>query len=207
MEPVGNHGLACLGDEDYAAIALWMQSQGTLIDTALDGISDDFDSFSLRPGLLVTSTAVTTVTSLNTFTNVTFGTTLYNNLPNPSAGNPFGSFVTPRSGWYQYGANINMIATGAVTAGSVRRLKVLAVKAGVGPQETLSEVDDISFDNNTGGGEWLVASAGSFYAPANTTIIVRAQASHANAASSVNVSIGARLWCWYIGSGVEIGSA
>lgn len=207
MEPVGNHGLACLGDEDYAAIALYMQDQGTKIDKALDNISDAFDTYYLRPGFLSTNTAVTTIASTNVFLPITLGSSLYDNLTTTGPGVAFGNFTTPKAGWYQFGANANLIATGAITANSARRLRVNAFLTTPSGAVSLNDCEDLSFETNSGGGEWLAATAGSFYAAAGRAISIRAAASHANAASSVNVSVGARVWCWYIGSGVEIGSA
>jgi hypothetical protein len=202
MEPVGNHGLACLGDEDYAAIALYMQNQGLVIDAALDAISDDFDSFFLRPGFLSASTATVLNTAINVSGGIGASALVYNNFPmlGPTV------FLTPRAGWYQFGANVNMVAAGAVTANSYRRLTVSAVLSSSGPPTTLSTVADLSFDTNTAG-EWLVCSAGSFYSPASRNITISARTMHGNAASGVNNMAGARTWCWFIGSGVEIGSA
>jgi hypothetical protein len=76
----------------------------------------------------------------------------------------------------------------------------------VGPQQTLSSTSDLSFETNTAG-EWLACSAGTFYALAARTVSIVAQTIHANAASTVNNMAGARTWCYFIGSGVEIGSA
>jgi hypothetical protein len=200
MEPIGSHGLTCLGEEDYGATALFMQDQALVIDGVLDGISDDFDSFYLRPGFLSTSNASQAFASGVTGT---FGasTVTYSNMAVINV-----TFVTPRAGWWQYGANVNMVATGAVTANSMRRLNVSAIRTTVGPPETLSTTSDLSFETNTAG-EWLACSAGSFYSVAGRTITIRAETIHANAASTVNNVAGARTWCYFIGSGIEIGSA
>jgi hypothetical protein len=198
--PVGDHGLACLDPQDYAAIALYMQDQGLAMDAALDGISDGFDSFRLRPGFLSTSNANQAFASGATGS---FGasTVTYSNMAVTNV-----TFVTPRAGWWQYGANVNMVATGAVTANSMRRLNVSALMTTVGPQQTLSPTSDLGFETNTAG-EWLACSAGTFYALAARTVSIVAQTIHANAASTVNNMAGARTWCYFIGSGVEIGSA
>lgn len=201
MITVGDHGLACLHPEDYAALALYMQDQATAIDTALDSVSDSLDSARLRPGVLATSNANVAVAS-----GVAGGfgamTVQYANFPVT-----FGvSFTTPRAGWWQYGANVNMVATGAVTANSLRRLTVSAVLTTGGPSVTLSTTADQSFETNTAG-EWLACSAGTFYLPAGRTVTISTVTLHANAASTVNNMAGARTWCFFIGSGVEIGSA
>lgn len=201
MEPFGTHGLACLGDEDYAALALYMQDQGTAVDTALDGVSDAFDSYLLRPGVLATSNANQAFASGSTG-NLGGTTVLYANFP-VLAGI---TFITPRAGWWQYGANVNMVATGAVTANSLRRLTVSALLTSAGPATVLSTTSDQSFETNTAG-EWLACSGGTFYAPAARTVSIRTETLHLNVASTVNNMAGARVWCYFIGSGVEIGSA
>lgn len=200
MTPLGNHGLACLDPGDYAAIALYMQDQGIAIDAALDGISDDFDSFNLRPGFLSSSNANQAFASGVTG-NFGASTVLYSNFAVTGI-----VMTTPRAGWWQYGANVNMVATGAVTANSLRKLTVSAVLTTSGPPQTLSTTSDQSFETNTAG-EWLACSAGTFYAAAGRTVSISAETLHANAASTVNNIAGARTWCFFIGSGVEIGSA
>src|SRR5687767_301551 len=202
MEPVGNHGLSCLGDEDYAAIALYMQDQGLAIDAALDDISDQFDSFYLRPGFVSASTGTVLNTTINVTGSIGASATIYANMT--VAGGI--QFVTPRAGWWQYGGNVNMVAAGAITANSYRKLIVSAIRSTGGPAETLSSTSDLSFETNTAG-EWVACSAGSFYSEAGRTMTIRVETMHGNAASGVNNMAGARTWCYFIGSGVEIGSA
>lgn len=202
MEPIGTHGLSCLGEEDYAATALYMQDQGLIIDAALDAISDSFDTFYRRPGVVWTSTGTVLNTPVNSSGGIGALATVYSNFTVPATG----IFVTPRAGWYQYGANVNMVASGAVTAGSYRRLNVSAVLNSSGPQVILSTTSDLSYDTNTAG-EWVVCSAGTFYSATGRTILIRTETMHGNAASGVNNVAGARVWAYFIGSGVEIGSA
>jgi hypothetical protein len=99
-----------------------------------------------------------------------------------------------------------MVATGAVTANSLRKLTVYALLTTTGPPVTLSSTSDQSFETNTAG-EWLACSAGTFYLPAGRTVSIGVETLHANVASTVNNMAGARTWCHYTGSGVEIGSA
>lgn len=203
MEPIGTHGLSCLGEEDYAATALYMQDQAFVIDDALDGISDAFDSYRLRPGFVSTSNATVLNTAVNTLGTIGASTAIYSNFALTGAT----VFITPRPGWWQFGANVNMVAAGAVTAGSYRKLFVSAIRSSApAPSTTLAVTSDLSYDTNTGG-EWVACSGGSFYAPAGANITIRAETMHNNAASGVNNIAGARTWCFFIGSGVEIGSA
>lgn len=203
MEPVGTHGLACLGEEDYAAVALYMQDQALIIDGALDAVSDAFDSYRLRPGFVSASNANFLNTPVNTLGTIGASTVVYSNFTMTGAT----GFITPRQGWWQFGANVNMVASGAVTVGSYRKLFVSAIRSSApAPATTLAVTSDLSYDTNTGG-EWLACSGGSFYAPAGALVTIRAETMHGNAASGVNTIAGARTWCFFIGSGIEIGSA
>lgn len=205
MIPLGNHGLSCLSDTDPAATALYMQDQAIIIDNVLDGISDSFDAYARRPGALWQATGTTTITSTSVYSAITINSTVYSNF----TVNAGGSFTTPRAGWWQTGANANMAPSGATTAGSFRRLKVVAqfTPSLLSPPTILNTAEDLSFDTGVAGGEWLSVSGGSFYLPAGANVGITAQVSHGNAASSMVVAAGARLWCWFIGSGIEIGSA
>lgn len=204
------HGLLCPGPEEYAAIALLMQHDALAIEAALDSISDAFDTTLLRPVVLATTTAINGPNSTSgeiVFNMTSWSVTYTNFVPVPTTAAPSGIRITiPRTGWYKYGAFANMVATGAVTAFSRRTLFASATQNTVGSSVVLSQIVWRTVDTNTAG-EFLVASGGSFYARAGATIDVQAQWSHANAASTVQVNAGARIWCHYAGSGVEIGSA
>lgn len=210
MIPVGSHGLACLGEEDYAATALYMQDQALKIDTLLDDISDDFDSFFLRPTVTAVTTTVAGPNSSGSeqiSAMVATWTVSYSNFtPTPAIVGSGLRITIPRSGWYAYGCYANMQATGAVTALSRRTLYARATKQVTGTETLLSQAVFRTIDTNTGG-EFLVASTATFYAAAGTVVDVEGYWSHANAASTVQVNIGARLWCHFVGTGVEIGSA
>lgn len=205
------HGLICLEDGDYAALALAMQGTALATEAALDGISDSLDTFNLRPSVV----AITTTTS---GPNSTFGESLfaltgtlalsYNNItPTPTLVVGAIRITIPVTGWYAYGSYMNMQAVGAVTAFSRRTIYATATRVVSGVPTQLSQVVWRTVDNNVAGGEFLDVSGGSFYAAAGTVVDVAAFWSHANAASNVQVNPGARIWCHYIGSGVEIGSA
>ena len=53
--PVGNHGLTCLGSEDYAAVALWMQYTAEQINSSLTDINASFGTFMSRPYIKATN--------------------------------------------------------------------------------------------------------------------------------------------------------
>lgn len=208
MIPVGTHNLACLDENDPAATALYMQDQAIKIDTLLDGISDQFDLYYLRPSVIAQTTG--TAGPNSSLGEQIFGlngtwTIVYNNFTAPTIiGNGL-RITTPKTGWYNYGCYGNLAATGAVTALSRRTLYARATKQTTGTSTQLSQAVFRTIDTNTGG-EFLVASEATFYATVGTTVDVEGFWSHTNAASTVQVNSGARLWCNFIGSGVEIGS-
>lgn len=210
MIPIGTHGLACLDEEDYAATALYMQDQGQAIEDALVDISTSLSSALLRPSV----TAVTTTVSGPNSTaaeqifslTATWSLTYHNYTVAPTIIGAGVRLTIPRTGWYGYGTYGNLAATGVVTALSRRTLYATATKESVGVSTQLSQAAFRTIDTNTGG-EFLTASAGSFYATVGATVDVEGAWSHTNAASTVQVNTGAKLWCHFIGTGVEIGSA
>jgi hypothetical protein len=210
MIPIGDHGLACLSDTDPAAVALYMQDQALAIDAALDAISDDFDSFYLRPIFLGTTTAISgpnATLAEQLFPITSWSLTYSNFIPAPTTAASAGFRVTvPKTGWYNYGCYANLAATGAITANSRRSLYARATLRISGGATQLSQAAWRTVDTNTGG-EHLVAGDGSFYATVGTTVDVEGYWSHANAASTVQVNTGAKIWCHFIGTGIEIGSA
>lgn len=212
MTTTTGHGLICLEDGDYAALALAMQGTAIATEASLDSISDSLDTFNRRPSAVAVTTTIAgpnsslgeTVFTLSSATSVF----MYNNMtPSPTLVSGAIRITIPVSGWYAYGAYMNMQATGAVTAFSRRTIQATATRIVSGVNTQLSRIVWRTVDNNVAGGEFLAVSGGSFQAAAGTTVDVAAFWSHANAASTVQVNPGARTWCHFIGSGVEIGSA
>lgn len=208
MIPIGTHGLQCLDDDDPAAVALYIQAEALAIDTLLDGISDSFDATYLRPGF----TGATTIVNgpIASGGEAQFGLngwalTSSNFLPAPTATLGF-QFTVPRTGWWESGLYLNAQASGAVTVNSRRTAYNRVYRVAATGNVLIGEGVWRTYDTNTGG-EFLVVSGTSFYAAAGTAVRVLPQWSHTNAASTVQVNAGAKLWCFYIGSGVEIGSA
>lgn len=212
MSTTTEHGLICLEDEDYAALALAMQGTAQAVEAALDAISDGLDTFNLRPSVVaLTSTATTAAGSVGeaqfSLSSATSAIDYNNMTPVPTIVSGGLRITIPKTGWYAYGAYMNMQAVGAVTAFSRRTVFAVATRTLSGVTTQLSQVVQRTVDNNVAAGEFIVASGGSFYATVGTTVDVNGLWSHANAASNVQVNPGARTWCYFIGSGVEIGSA
>lgn len=213
MTVVTPHGLLCPGDEEYGAQTLVTQADALAIEAALSGLSDAFDSFYLRPGVIANTTANfgPVATGAEALFPVSSSWALvYNNITPAPTTNPPGTggirVTIPRNGWYSYGGYMNMVASGAITALSRRTIVVNAVRQTGSISIQLSQIEWRTVDTSTAG-EFLIASGGSFYATVGQLVDIRLFESHANAASAVNVPAGARVWCYFASTGIEIGSA
>lgn len=217
MTTVTDHGLVCLDREDYAAIALALEADARAADAAIDGIADSLAVYGRRPFF----TAITTVgngpVSSGGEVQQSWGTwgLVASNYAAPLVFNPatpvIGSLALmtlPVTGWWDFGGYGFLVAAGAVTAFSRRTIVASAwTLSTAGSVPLLYEsVHWRTGDTNTAG-EYLTASGGTFYGRAGDLILLSFSWSHANAASNVSSPAGARFWCHYIGSGVEIGSA
>lgn len=209
-----DHGLVCLSEEDYAAVSLAMQVDALAADASLQSINTSFGSVNSYPYALFVTTAggsaasnseqqigqgTWATVSSRGFTTVSSATIL------------LGGVVTiqvTKTGWYEYGNYLNLTLVGAATAFSRREIyaSVYALNTSTTPTR-LDEVRWRTVENSVTGGEFLIASGGSFYASAGTTILPVARWSHANLASQVAFQPGALFWITYAGTGVEIGSA
>lgn len=208
MIPVGTHGLQCLDDSDPAAVALYMQAEALAIDALLDGISDSFDSTFLRPAFAGNTTIVNGPIASGgeaQFSLNGWALTSSNFAPAPTSTTGF-QFTVPRTGWWEAGFYMNAQASGAVTVNSRRTAFNRVYRVTSTGNVLIGEGIWRTYDTNTGG-EFLVVSGTTFFATAATVVRILPQWSHTNAASTVQVNAGAKLWCFYVGTGVEIGSA
>lgn len=210
MTTLTDHGLVCLDGEDYAAVALALQADALAVEASLDAISDAFDGYLTRPTVLATTTAGVGPVASNgeAFSSVgTWAVSYVNFAPVPTTAANSGIRMTvPRTGLYAFGGFINLVASGAITALSRRTVAASASRVVSGVATLLSQVVWRTVDTSTGG-EFLTVTGGSFYATAGSVVDVRVLESHGNLASGINCPAGSRLWCHFIGSGVEIGSA
>lgn len=209
MTTYTDHGLACLGDEDYAAIALAMQQDALATEASLDAVSDAFDTYYLRPYATAITTAPTGPVSSAGETIFGIGGWSLSNTNMPGATAPVNvglRLIMPATGWYSYQAYASMVAAGAVTAFSRRTLYARASRRIATVNTLLDQVVWRTVDTNNAG-EYLIADGNAFFAMAGWTIDIEALWSHANAASNVSVVTGSRLNCYFLGSGVTIGSA
>lgn len=209
MTTYTDHGLACLDEDDYAGVALAMQHDALATEAALDAVSDAFDTYYLRPY----ATAVTTLVNgpVSSGGEQIFGmggwSLTATNMPGTLVTSTPGMRVlASRTGWYRAQAYANMQAAGAVTLNSRRTLYVRASRRVNGLPVIVDQGVWRTTDTNTGG-EFLIADGNAFYLLAGQTVDVEALWSHTNLASNVSVNAGAKLTCFFLGSGVVIGSA
>lgn len=208
MTTVTDHGLVCLDDNDYSAIALAMQADAYATEAAIGSVNTSLTTALTRPYV----NAVTTVgqgplsSGGEILENQGVWAIASTNIPVVTTAAVSGIRITiPRAGVYRYGTYCNLVAAGAVTAVSRRTIVGRATRRVLGIGNTLSLITWRTWDTNTGG-EHLIASGGTFLALAGQTVDVDSFWSHANLASNVSSTAGARIWCIYMGSGVEIGS-
>lgn len=209
MSTETGHGLICLDGGDYAAVALALQADAFAVEAAAAGIQADFAEFRARPTVLATTTVGLGAVASNGEALNRLGTwavTYSNFTPAPTTLALSGvRILLPRTGLYSYGTFVNLVASGAVTALSRRTVYASASKVISGVTTQLSQVVWRTVDTGTGG-EFLTATGGTFFGLAGTTVDVQGFESHGNLASGMNIIAGARLWCHFIGSNVEIGS-
>lgn len=210
MTTYTDHGLACLDDEDYAAVALAMQHDAFATEASLDAVSDAFDTYYLRPyATAITNLANGPVSSAaETIFTISGWTLSTNNMPGTTAPSNVGIRMTAsKTGWYRAQAYANMVAAGGVTAFSRRTLYVRATRRNLTTPTLLDQGVWRTVDTNTGG-EYLIADGNAFYLMAGQVVDIEGLWSHTNVASNVSIpSGGARLNCFFLGSGINIGSA
>jgi hypothetical protein len=204
------HGLLCLGEEEFAAIALAIQADAIAVDTALDSISDSLDTRYVRPYLQMVTTTGNGPLSSGGEQQFSIGiwSVAAGNIPIVSGtllGN-IAPMTMPRTGWYEYGCFVNLVAAGALTAFSRRTLTVSAYSRPASVAILQSQIVWRTAETSTAG-EYLTASGGTFYATAGQFIELVGTWSHTNLASNVSSIVGAKAWVHWIGSGIEIGSA
>lgn len=210
MEPVGNHGLACLSPEDYADYARYMQCQAEAIDAILTEQLALFNGFLNLPTMIVRPSANRNIaigaTVLNLFNEVVYLNNNFMSLTSNgsgtetyiSIGSPVGTAVVPyRRGLYLCGAHVPMDATGAVTAFSERRTTISVADDTAPPlQQSLAVAWDVNPDANT--------AITNISTNPTLTVVLRGTngvrlthaVTHTNAASSVDVTSFDDCWLW-----------
>lgn len=202
MIPVGNHGLACLEEEDYAATALYMQHEGLLIDSLLDGIQDELTAYNNRLSFVATSAVSSSFASVG-------GQVMPDgreaNAPTFAGGTVLGSsalvtisgslvfFVPPATGWYDIGGYVNVVPAGAVNVGSERVLYLQYQETASIPSRPLNRLYQFRTTETNTGGEFLETS-GLVYMETGRNAFLQLFVSHQNVASNLVTNAGAKIW-------------
>lgn len=203
MIPVGNHGLACLDPEDYAATALYMQETAFDIEAALLAEETALDEYRLRTSLEFVSVVTTSNAALGgtlmpdgreaNGIDFTGATVLGGGATGITPSNGSITFIPPRSGWYDVGAYTNVIPAGAITAGSERVLYIQVNQVPDPPAtNSVTLFQERVTDTNTGG-EFLNLS-GLVYLVGGRSASIFPMVAHGNLASNLVMQIGSKVW-------------
>lgn len=215
-EQIGEHGLFCISDTDYAAIAMSMQCNAQAIEDALVAVSEPIDSAAARPWIHVTNAQAISVDdttgggSVGPFGLVgelmrptTFGNVIVqaNNMPTTS----FGVFLP--EGIFLIGTSVSWTLA-AATANSIRQLLVYGIREINGIVASRTGFTDL-FRNQDyqgdGGNNGALMTAGLLDTRAGNVATVEAFFSHTNVAGNLTIAAGAwKLWAVYLGAGSSL---
>lgn len=200
-----NFRLPCLDGTDYGAYALYMGCLAEMIDAELTAQSEAFDAFLNRPTGIWTRT--TTQTGINFGSNdplFLFETLTLINWPTLTALPQ----IPITRGWYHIGMTANFIASGAVNADTVRRLRLSGDAVINDEGATVAgyvDLQDQVWESNTGNGENLSVQ-GTVFQPGFAVISLLGSIFHGNTGSSLTMTITPppRIWVTYLGDTPEI---
>lgn len=195
--------LDCPEPDNYAAVALQLQETALQVEQRLYAVERTLRAAGNRPTIVQTTTAALTglVSSLS-FNDIQPGivatTTNFNNMP---GGWSYSTVpVLPGPGAYDIGCCLNAIASGGVTDNSLRQVRIQQLRAVPGGGSVQSLVDTAEatvFEANVGGGMDITV-VGTFHLQPGDEINFEIR--HQNAASTLNISIGAIYWTTFLGS-------
>lgn len=215
MIPIGNHDLSCLDDEDYAALALYMQSQALAIEEALLTEQTAINEYRLRTSIEFVSVITTSNAALGgtlmpdgrEANQVNFdGATIFGGGSTITSVSGIITLIPAKSGWYDVGGFTNAIPAGAITAGSERVLYIQVTQTPDLPAtNTNTFFQERVTDTNTGG-EFMNVS-GLVYLVGGRAASIQMLVSHANLASNMVMQIGSKIWLAYFGPKGAIVSA
>lgn len=207
MIPVGNHDLACLEAEDYAAVALYMQNEAFAIEAALLSEQTALNEYRLRTSMEFVTVVTTSFASGGgtvmpdgrAANNIDFtGATVLGGGSTVSSLGSSVAVVPARSGWYDVGGFTNAIPAGAITAASERVMYIQVTQVPDLPAtNTRTLYQERVTDTNTGG-EFLNVS-GLVYLIGGRLASIEMLVSHANVASNMVMQIGSKIWLAYYG--------
>lgn len=190
MTSVGDHGLTCLDDGSYAAVALSMQSNANAIDDALADIQADLVGYGDKYVRKLTSSSTST-SGANSGISLPDGTAadliIQQNLG-----------ILPQ-GWYEAAGSMSFQATGAVTALTYRRGIITVNGGSQAVPPTMFQV--VNSETNTAAADSMTVNAW-FNADGETAIFLALWFGHGNTGSTMTVAAGAVLTVRYMASGL-----
>lgn len=209
MSETTEHGLVCLGPQEYAAAALAMQVDAQVITAVAAAQSSALTTYNNRPWLVATSTG-NIVTAQNvtdpTYTDTGFPGAVVMTLTSGSTVQQsrltqFNGSGVPAAGWYHVGGFATFQATGAVNT-FTRRILAVQWFHSENLDSIAENVIQNCYESNTGGDAATVQ--GMFYANGINDYTVTLYFAHRNSSSTMQVNSGAKMWVTYLGSGVVI---
>lgn len=216
-DQIGNHGLFCLDEDDYAAIALAMQCNAQATTAALESSNASLNAYLGRPWQTTQNNGAIVIDDsagsgnlgplgvVGALLRPGAGTTnlSYNMAPFYVTGDV--STFLPR-GVYLMGASINW-TLGALTANSIRQLLVYGVTSNGGALNSTTDFTDLyRFQDyqGDGGANGAMNVVGFLDNTAGNVASIESLFSHANTASDITVAnANWRIWVTYLGSGLN----
>lgn len=211
-EIIGEHGLFCIDDTDYAAFALAMQCNAQAADAALTGFNASLTGYLSRPWIQVVTTNAVVIDSDASGGATGPGGLLGELIDTTGSGSGSPSVtrngVTPGlflpAGVWLVGSSIKW-TFGATTASSYRQLLTFNVPriGGIASTSAANQIFAMRDYQGDGGATGALTSVGVMDNRGGNSAYFGSFFSHANLASDATVSAGDwRLWATYLGSGV-----
>jgi hypothetical protein len=207
---IGDHGLLCIDDSDYAAYALAMQCNAQATDAALSSASQALTGYTDRPWISVTKTTSTTVDSDDGSGTIGPDGVIGEDIGTRAVGtggtvrNRFPAGENVPAGVWLVGSTINW-TFGALTADSYRQLMVFNVPliAGVGSLSNANQIFRMREYQGEAGATGALTTVGVMDNRDGSAHSFVSFISHANLASDMTVAANNwRLWATYLGSGL-----
>lgn len=210
MEFTPVYNLPCLDGDDYAAYAIYMQCLAESLDNKFTQQQDSLNDFLNRPASVWTRT--TTQTGIINSLALTdlqllfiFETESQVNWPGVPTSNPQ---IPNVRGWWHVGLTVNVQASGAVNADTVRMLflrgDAVVNEAGAVTTNYVNLIDEV-WESNSGNGENLTVQ-GTVFQPGFDEIFLQGYLVHQNTSSTLTMTTTPqpRLWVTYLGDTPEI---
>jgi hypothetical protein len=190
VKSIGDHGLGCLDDSDYGAVALAMQCNAVAINDALVATQASLAAYGNRFIRRFVSTSPST-SGANSGQLLPDGTAATNVMSANLS-------ILPQ-GWYSAAASLSYQATGAVTVGSYRRSLIMVNSSiAVIPPGLFQS---ITVESNTGAADSTTVN-GWFYSNGVQATTLQLMFGHGNTGSSMTVPVGAVMTIRFMSSGL-----